>query len=233
MKSHSNKSNTSAHSFWKISFAAIVLANFTLLVPNSICAEQTRVNFNSDGPLLLNFLGAPLSNGGVGNGNGFAVELGFYDAATLANNFLGNWVAMTGQNSLNTAFSTSSIGDGNGDPGELYASYGFTSSVANTYNSLPSNTNTPLVLRFYDAVSISTSTYFNAVSNDLWLWKTPGTIPGPPPPTVEMSLTQSNLEWQGGAPSAFKTTLAIVPEPATAALLVFGAAGLLGRRRRA
>jgi hypothetical protein len=232
MKSLLNKGKI-AISSRKIFYSAVVLANLTFVVPNSIGAgPQTKVNFNSGGPLLLDFLGSALSDGGVGNGNGFAVEFGFYDAATAASNFAGNWVPMTGQNSLNTAFSTTSIGDGLGDPGELYGSYVFDTSVANKSTSLPSNTNTPLVLRFYNAFLISNATYFNAVTNDAWLWKTP-IIPAPLPATIEMSLTESNLEWQGGTPSAFKTTLAIIPEPATAALLVFGIAGLIGRRRRA
>ena len=232
MKSPLNKSII-AILFRPIFWAIIITTQMTLIVPKTIGADPiTRVNFNSDGPLLLDFFSAPLSNGGAGNGNGFAVELGFYDAANAGSNFAGNWVPMTGQNSSNTAFSTTSIGDGFGDPGELYGSYVFNTTITNTSTSLPLSTNTPLVLRFYNALLISNATYFNAVSMDLWTWKTPA-IPAPLPPTVEMSLTQSNLEWQGGAPSAFKTTVAIVPEPATAALLIFGAAGLLGRRRRA
>ena len=191
---------------------------------------ETDVKFNSDGAFLLDNLSNPLFAGGSGNGDGFAVELGYYDTASTSNNFAGNWVPMTGQNSLNTAFSTTSVGDGFGDPGELYATYIFRSSLPNTYMSLPPNTTIPLSLRFYNAVLISNATLYNAVSNDLWLWKTPGET-SPIPPTIEMSLTQSNLEWAGGAPSAFKTTLA-VPEPATAVLLAIGALGLIGRRHR-
>lgn len=191
---------------------------------------ETDVKFNTDGPLLLDNLSNPLSAGGAGNGDGFAVELGYYDTASISNNFAGNWVPMTGQNSLNTAFSTTSIGDGFGDPGELYATYIFRSSLPNTYMSLPPNTTIPLSLRFYNAVLISNATLYNAVSNDLWLWKTPGET-SPIPPVIEMSLTQSNLEWAGGAPSAFKTTLA-VPEPTTAVLLAAGVLGLTWRRRR-
>jgi hypothetical protein len=191
---------------------------------------ETDVKFNSDGAFLLDNLSNPLSAGGTGNGDGFAVQLGYYDAASISNNFAGNWVPMTGQNSLNTAFSTTSIGDGLGDPGELYATYIFRSSLPNTYMSLPPNTTIPLSLRFYNAVLISNATLYNAVSNDLWLWKTPGET-SPIPPTIEMSLTQSNLEWEGGAPSAFKTALA-APEPSTAVLLAAGVLGLIGRRRR-
>ncbi len=191
---------------------------------------ETDVSFDSGSLFLRDNLGVPLPAGGSGDGDGFAVQLGYYDGASVANNFAGNWIALTGQNSLNTAFATSSIGDGEGSDGQLFVLYGFNSALSNTFNNLPPNETIPLSLRFYNAVLISNATLFNAVSKDTWLWKTPGAT-SPFPPTVNMSLAGSGHEWQGGPASAFNTTLA-VPEPTTSAFLLFGAASLLAYRRR-
>ncbi len=192
---------------------------------------ETDVSFDSGSLFFLrDNLGVPLPAGGSGDGDGYAVQLGYYDGASVASNFAGNWVALTGQNSLNTAFATSSIGDGEGSDGQLFALYGFNSALSNTFNNLPPNETIPLSLRFYNAVLISNATLFNAVSKDTWLWKTPGPT-SPFPPTVNMSLAGSGHEWQGGPSSAFNTTLA-VPEPATSALLLLSAASLLAYRRR-
>lgn len=221
----------------KIRTSTLITLLMAAAVPNSFGANQTSVSFDIGGSLFLrNELGVPLFSGTAVDGDGFAIQLGYYDAATTANNFAGNWIPLTGQNSLNTAFATSSIGDGEVGDGQLSTQYVFDSSVSNTFQSLPASDNTiPLSLRFYNAVLISNATLYNVVSKDTWLWRTPAPS-ATVPPQINMFVTTSNqgtLEWQGGAPSAFKTTIAIVPEPATAALLVFGVAGLLGRRRRA
>ncbi len=193
-------------------------------------ATETDIAFDSAGLLLKNNAGVALSAGGPGDGDGIAVQIGYYDGATTSNNFSGNWVPLTGQNSLNTAFLTTSIGDGQGVDGEFYGTYVFNSSLPNTFNSLPPSTTIPLSLRFYNTLLISNATLFNTVSDDLWLWKTPAS-PSPFPPQIIMSLGDAGLEWQGGNGTEFKTTLAI-PEPTSALLLAAGAAGLLGRRRR-
>jgi hypothetical protein len=220
----------------KIRTSTLITLLMAAAVPNSFSANQTSVAIQIDPLPLRDNLNVPLFSGGPGDGDGFAIQLGYYDAATTLNNFLGNWIALTGQNSDNTDFATSSIGDGDGGDGQLFSQYVFDSTIPNTFQDLPASDNViPLTIRFYNAVLISNATLFNAVSKDTWLWRTPAPS-ATVPPQISMFLTsanQSTLEWQGGAPSAFKTTVAIVPEPATAALLVFGVAGLLGRRRRA
>ena len=195
--------------------------------------DKTTLTFGTDGLTLNDNLGNPLSVGTAAFGDGMAVQIGYYDAATTGNNFAGNWVPMTGQNAVNSAYLVTTIGDdsglGGGAAGEFYSgSLDFIVGDA-TRGSFPSSTSIPLSLRFYNAALISNATLFNTVSNDLWVWHTPQP-PGPPSP-FDLSLADSGLEWQGGAGSAFKTTLAI-PEPTSALLLALGTAGLLGRRRR-
>jgi hypothetical protein len=221
-----------------------------------VYGDQTTVSFDSGSQMMYNEnTGATiaLSGGTPVNGDGTVLQLGYYDAATTANNFAGNWVPLSGQTSLNTAvipgglianptnetYNQTSIGDANGAGNATFAiSLNFVAGDPNSGNSLPSLATIPLALRFYNNTSIATSTFYNVVSDDLWLWKTPIT----PPSSVTISLNDLNLEWlsisQGqAANTAFHTTisLAAVPEPATIAVGALSAATLICsavRRRR-
>lgn len=200
-------------------------------------AIVTQIDFNTDGPLFVNQLGAPLSAGGQANGDGFLYQLGYFSTATTANNFSGTWVPLTGEGSLNSDFASSRIGDGDGADGEVYASFTFDTGVSTRGSALPSSNAVPLSIRFYNASTIAAATFYNTVSNDLWLWKSPAT-PAPLPPTVFMSLTDPGLAFESvdvngqtlGA-SQLRTTIP-VPEPTSAFLVAVGAAGLMMRRRR-
>jgi hypothetical protein len=212
--------------------------------------SQVQINLDSGTQFLRNFGGTLLSAGGAGDGDGTVVQLGYFDGASAGSNFTGTWRPLTGEGSLNTGgntgsglpFNTTSIGDigGGADPfgsGIFGFSLVFDSSVAGTFNDLPLSTSIPLAIRFYDGASIASSTFYNTVSNDAWLWKLPAT-PAPLPPIINMSFDDPGLEWESiasfGQPgsSAFHTTIP-VPEPGTpvVALLCLLAAGF--RRRRA
>ena len=163
------------------------------------------------------------------------LQLGYYDGASVLNNFAGTWVPLSGLTSLNTAvipggasvnpsgetYNQTSIGDmtangaGNGTFG---ISLNFVAGSATSGNSLPQSSTIPLALRFYNSTSIASSTFYNVVSDDLWVWMTPAT----PPNVVNISLDNIGLEWlsiaQGqAANSAFHTTISItaVPEVST------------------
>lgn len=197
--------------------------------------DKTTVLFATDGQLLKDNTGAVLSAGSSANGDGMAVQIGYYSTATVGNNFSGTWIPLSGQNAVNSAYLSSSIGDegtaGGIAAGEYYSGnqLEFIDGDSQRGN-FPSLNTIPLSLRFYNAALISNATLYNTVSDDLWLWKTPG-APFPLPPQVIMSLADAGLEWEGGGGSEFKTTL-VIPEPTSALLLALGAAGLLGRRRR-
>lgn len=212
-------------------------------------ASQIQVNFDS-GTLAMSGLSSTLlSPGTAADGDGSILQLGYYDLATISNNFLGTWIPLTGVGSLNTggdtgsglAFNTTSIGDiGGGAAPDGSGIFGFSlifdDTVSGTFNSLPGTTTTPLAIRFYDGLSIGTSSYFNVVSNDAWLWKLP-TTPTPLPPTISLSFNDAGLEWQSiavagqSASTAFHTSIPTVPEPG-AALLVGCGLAVLGTRRR-
>ena len=220
-------------------------------------ADETTVSFDSGSHMIYDQNTAamnPLSGGTALNGNGDVLQLGYYDGATTANNFAGNWVPLSGEGSLNTAvvpnqgsptplptgetYNQTSIGDvtANGAGNGTFAiSLDFVVGNALSGNSLPPSTTIPLALRFYNGTSIATSTSYNVVSDDLWLWKTPNT----PPVNVTISLEDPNLDWLSvdlgeGANTPFHTTIP-VPEPTTVAAAAVCAVSLIIsalRRRR-
>lgn len=203
---------------------------------------ETQVTFDSGSVQVKNQSGTALSGGTAADGNGTVIQLGYFTSATTSNNFLGNWVPLSGQLSLNTAYSTTSIGDttaaGAGD-GTFGLDLFFIQGDLTKGNSLPGAVTIPLAIRFFNSTTIATSTFYNTVSDDLWLWKLPAT-PAPTPPQVVISLDHANLEWESIAvntqapSSAFKTSIPTIaaPEPASTGLLMVGLVSLAARRRR-
>ena len=203
----------------------------------ALFADITTVNFDSGSKTVFDQNTAAsnaLTGGTTADGNGTVLQLGYYSGASIANNFLENWIPLSGETSLNTAliagaspaetYNKTSIGDlnvngaGNGTFG---LSLDFIAGSGTSGNSLPS-TGIPLSIRFYNSTTIASSTFFNVVSDDLWVWKTPTT----PPQVVNISLDNLGLEWQSiaqgqAANTAFHTTIALaaIPEPSTLALV--------------
>lgn len=220
-----------------------VLLSLSAVVHSAIV---TTVNVNYDAEFvpaksLKNQLGVPLSAGAVdvdgfstANGDGTLVQLGYFDGATAANNFAGSFVVLAGFGTANTQFPTFTMGDGGGLAGSVFGSFKFEPGVAARGSNLPQSTTVPLSLRFYNAATIVASTFYNTVSNDTWLWKTPG-AEAPIGPIANLGLS-GTLEFESltlGQPAGndFKTTIP-VPEPTSAFLVAVGAAGLMMRRRR-
>jgi hypothetical protein len=212
-------------------------------------ADSTQVNFDSGLSgvhLVADQNGTALPGGGLPDGNGAVLQLGYYSAATTANNFAGTWIPLSGQGSNNTAvvpgstelYNQTSVGDvfANG-PGNGQFAITLLFDLTNPLSShdLPSSA-VPLSIRFYNGTSIANSSFYNVVSDDVWTWKTPAI----PANVVNISLDDTGLEWlsiaQGGlAGTAFRTTIpTAIPEPSTLACLLFGGAGTLalGARRR-
>lgn len=222
-------------------------------------ALVTQVSFDSGTILIKNSGGVTnLTGGTAADGNGAVIQLGYFSAATtgtVAGNFLGVWTPLTGEGSANNGgniagsspaetFNKTSIGDNGGADGEFGITVVFNSTVLGTFNNLPSSTSIPLAIRFYNGTTIAGSTFYNTVSNDLWLWKFPAAA-APLPPTINMSLgasaTGPGLKWESvnvfAQPAATSGTTSIpnvvAPEPTSAALLMVGLVSLAARRRRA
>lgn len=218
----------------KIMNCSIVALPLFIALGVTSYGASTTVAFDTGDHLINDFLGAPLSGGNATiNGDGFAIQLGYYTGSNAGSNFAGTWVPLTGSGSFNSAFASVSIGDdfnnGAGD-GSFAFTFVFDPAASGRNTSLPS-AGQVLSVRFYDASSPNSATYFNAVSNDAWLWL----APADPSSNVTISLNDSGLEWQGGVSSAFKTTVALapIPEPSTAvAFAGLAAVGFTASRRR-
>ena len=220
----------------KILILAALACSMTSIASAAIV---TNVDVNWDGgtgPKLKNQLGALLSAGTIADGDGFALQLGYFDAASSLNNFAGNFIVLAGLTSPNTQWSGFTVGDQEGGAGEFYANFVFEPGVAQRGTALPVSTTIPLSIRFFNAASIATATFYNTVSSDAWLWRAPGS--NVPLPTSVVNIQNSNvLEYEsisnfGQAPSSATMTTIPVPEPTSAFLVAVGAAGLMMRRRR-
>ena len=206
----------------------------------------TQVNWDSGSYTLRNVTNtAPITGGTAADHNGAVLQLGYFDSATTGNLFAGNWIPITGENSLNTAFNNTRVGDytANGaadgsfafssgaSPGTL-----FTQAVPTSFVALPPG-GAFLAMRFYDNTTIGTSTFYETVANALWKWVSPAS------PTANVAISFDDA---GGAGLRLQsTTLAPIgtniratlpnvtaPEPTSAALLMVGLVSLASRRRR-
>jgi hypothetical protein len=211
--------------------AAMLLASL-IVTTTSRAADTSSINADSGSFTLKKSDGSTLlSAGTAADGDGSVLQIGYYSGASisagsLVNPFSGTFVPLTGVGSLNTAYNTTSIGDfvafGGGANGTFATgTLLFTVGSLTTGNSFPA-AGTPLSIKFFDTTTIIPGTsFYNSVSDALWVWRSPATPTDPASPN--MSLDTAGLVWQG---TPFVTSLAVaVPEPSTYA---FALVGLLG-----
>lgn len=229
--------------------AVVAVCSFSRAQAQVTAASTTSVDwFNNASTLLRDQNGTPLSQGSPTlNTDGALVQLGYYNAATTANNFAGTWVPLTGavsasQTSIGDSTDLTGIGAGRigfttvfrgltnvvevFDPGLDAGFYTTTSSVVISATTPPAGQ--ILSIRFYNTANAAAG-FYNAVSSDAWTWL----VPTDSGSGVLLNLTTATLEFQDAA-NPFLTTIAI-PEPTSVTLCVVGAIGgvaLAYRRRR-
>jgi hypothetical protein len=209
-----------------------ILLTISILIVSALHSSfgaATIVNWkNTLGTELFNLDGTTKLTAGTSSlGDGAILQLGYYSLATDQNPFNGAWIPLTGEGSANSFVTT--VGDFGSQPdGRFDLKHTFTLGSSTTGNNLPA-IGTPLAIRFYNATSIANSQFFNAVSDTQgsWDWLAPNV----PASTVDISLGDAGLVWQGGASSAFRTTQT-VPEPATSLLFIVALVSLLVIRQR-
>jgi hypothetical protein len=156
----------------------------------------------------------PLSAGTLAAGDGFLVQLGYYDRAIMANPFRGDWITLA----------SSTIGD---DGQEIAGRFSTTTILGEAAFSEPP-LGTPLAIRFYDGNSIASSTFFNAVSDTMGGWNYVGT--SDPAPVINMVIDKvSGIVFQNTG--VFQTTIPI-PEMSTSLLIWFGVCSSMILRNR-
>jgi hypothetical protein len=193
---------------------------FLCYAMSSVAANAATVAINwsvTTDPIrvLLDKNSTPLSAGTGAAGDGTLVQLGYYTLATVSNPFTGSWVSLA----------SSTMGD-NGV--EIAGKFSTTTILGATPFAAPS-VGTPLAIRFFDGVSVATSSYFNAVANTSGAWNF--IAPTDPAPVINIVIDKdTNIKFQavGGA---FSTQLA-VPEPSSMLLVSVALSMTIMKRRR-
>lgn len=215
----------------------------TLGLPSN--ATTTVSWLNNGSTLLLDSVGAPLSQGVAGtNRDGMLVQLGYFTAGTAANNFAGEFIPLTIGTRIGDSSNLSGAGAGRvqfttffslgsdvvnvfdlSDPG-----YYMTGSFATITATTPAQGQI-LAIRFFDTTN-GASGFFNTVSADSWAWQSPSDLGT----TVVLDLgavfanNPLDLEWQDAA-NPFRTLIPI-PEPSTGSLVLLGTLLSFTTRRR-
>lgn len=202
--------------YTKLAFAFAVTA-----LVGQVSAATSQVDFSNTDVLITNLAGVALTSGGDAIGDGAVIQIGYFSTSTSG--FQGEWVAITGNGSLNSSILTS-VGDG-GDSTSSGIFSGIAAFDTAVHTGIPTG-GTQLAIRIYDGTTVATSTTYNTVTSTAWTFVAPAT---PAPLPAVFSLDTATLVWQDSA-NAFKTSI-LVPEPSTMMLGAIGALGLLRRRR--
>ena len=208
-----------------------------LLTTFSFGAAQVTILIDTGSRSLQNQTGVALTAGSSSvDGDGAVFQIGYYVGATTNNNFgNGDFIALTGATSVFGISTT--VGDSFDAPagnGEVFSVPLSIFSGGSSDSLLPS-AGTPLSARFFNATTIALSTHFQSVSNNLWLWATPANVPNNP--SIGINFDDTGLVAKDGTNVAtpgsnIRTSVAIVPEPATMSLMLVGLVSLASRRRR-
>ena len=187
-------------------FIAVATALFLTCSVTQGVTLVTQVNWDSGSYSLRNAAGtAPITGGSAVDHNGAVLQLGYFTTSTVGNLFSGTFIPITGEGSLNTAFNNTTVGDytanGAADGSFAFSSGAspgttFSSAVPATFQQLPS-AGAFLAVRFYDNLTIATSTFYETVANVAWTWKAPAS----PSAVVNMSFDDG-----GGAGNRLQST---------------------------
>jgi hypothetical protein len=210
--------------------SSLVVLTFLSTTHAAIVNLQWAYNFPS-AQTILGSDSLPLSgSGSTADGDGFALQLGYYTGATAGNPFLGTWVPVFGETS-NSLFANAGMGDGkavSNTDARFVLNANIDTSVASTLIGVPA-AGQIMAIRFYNAISVSAATYFGAAANASWLWVAPS---DPQPTGMSFNMkSDPGVVFLGGG-STPQTNQVLVPEPSSILLGFLGLTALAARRRR-
>ena len=201
---------------------------------NVVIAKQL---FDENTPALA------LPSGVTGvNGDGAIIQLGYFDQATAANIFAGQWVPLTGGGSFNPQFNTA-VGDGINSGASNRAS--FQLSLDTSTQRLPT-VGTPLGIRIFNqtlALALdagnSRGWFSQTVVSPDWLWQNPAEPPTNPSISIAFTNASARLLSNGAllssvttVPTVTPTANPVVPEPTSIVFLMMGLGAFATMRRR-
>lgn len=157
---------------------------------------------------LLDHLGAPLTAGGSGAGDGAILQYGYFTSTADPSAFgASDWDTFVPITSAPETRLITTIGDPGGGLG-LEGIFSIPTSFTGTEDSsyLPVGGVFRSGIRFFNGTSLEGSTHYNLVTSSQSNWIFPGLSALPPVPSSPMSLDNDSLVWQG---SAFATSLPV------------------------
>lgn len=162
--------------------------------PLSFAAASTVVTAQAEDRALADIAGEPLAVGS-------AIELGYFDRATIHALFAGTWRPLIGINAPVANRSTSLIFCGGG--GEGAGRFSWCRTFFARIDALPPS-GRPLALRIYDHPNTADALFYNTVSHPAWWFREPRS---PSPAFVYLNLDEPNLRWESGPGGEFRTVV--------------------------
>ena len=188
-----------------------------LFISSNLYAATVQVNWTIEATRYLsNISSNRLFAGSNAVGDGAVLELGYYSSATSINLFSGSWIVL----------SSGSIGDSGIN---LNGQFNLTSSFSDTNSFLP-QVGAPLAIRFYDGITLSSSSYYNTVSSadPSWAWVAPTN----PTPLIKLLIDKgAPIVFERSGFYDFKTGISI-PEPSSSLLSLLALSCVMLRRRK-
>lgn len=182
---------------------------------------------NTTTPIMDNTGIVALDAGTDPSGDGDLIQVGYFSGDTSS--FTGTWMPITGLGSPNTLLITS-IGDGGDSTSDGLFSINVTFDDSNPLSStdMPAN-DAQLAMRFFNAPTEGSATHYNTVTDASWTFK--ALSDNVQTPTAMDMDSAPGMVWEDNG-NPFETSIAIVPEPSSVALLGLGGLAVLLRRRR-